>query len=140
MSDLFDQNPSPPKVDAALRRPLAVRMRPRVLEDIVGQDHILGPGKLLRRAIEADRLTSSIFYGPPGCGKTTLVEVIARATQRFDRSSGVLSNGRAAAGVEAARMRRVNSGAKPFCPLMKSTASTRRNKMCCCPWRRAPSP
>jgi putative ATPase len=73
--------------------PLAARMRPQCLEDVLGQDHILGPGKLLRRVIEADRLTNIILYGPPGCGKTTLAEVIARVTKRrFERTSGVLSN------------------------------------------------
>ena len=78
MSDLFEQ-PSEEKPDlSASRRPLAARMRPRTLEDIVGQDHMLGEGKLLRRAIEADRLASLILYGPPGCGKTSLAEVIAR--------------------------------------------------------------
>jgi putative ATPase len=72
---------------------LAARMRPVTLEEVLGQDHILGPGKLLRRVIEADRLTNLIFYGPPGCGKTTLAEVIARVTRRrFERTSGVLSN------------------------------------------------
>ena len=79
-------------------QPLAARMRPRTLEDVVGQEHILGPGKLLRRAIEADRLGSVIFYGPPGCGKTSLAEVIANVTHRiFERTSGVL------AGVEMLR-------------------------------------
>ena len=68
-------------------------MRPRTLEEVAGQQHIIGPGKLLRRAIEADRLGSIILYGPPGCGKTTLAEVIARVTKRyFERTSGVLAN------------------------------------------------
>ena len=68
-------------------------MRPRTLGEIAGQQHILGAGKLLRRVIEADRLTNMILYGPPGCGKTTLAEVIAKATERnFVRCSGVVSN------------------------------------------------
>ena len=50
--------------------PLAARMRPRTLGEVAGQEHILGPGKLLRRVIEADRLTNIILFGPPGCGKT----------------------------------------------------------------------
>src|SRR3954466_5052548 len=57
--------------------PLAVRMRPRTLEEFVGQEHFLGPGKLLRRMLEADRVNSVIFYGPPGTGKTTLAKLIA---------------------------------------------------------------
>ena len=73
--------------------PLAARMRPRSLDEVVGQEHILGRGKLLRRVIEADRLTNIILFGPPGCGKTTLAEVIAKATRRnFMRASGVVSN------------------------------------------------
>ncbi|MBR1586340.1 MAG: replication-associated recombination protein A [Clostridia bacterium] len=60
--------------------PLADRMRPRNLNEFFGQEHIVGPGRLLRRAIEADRLTSCIFYGPPGCGKTTLASIIAQQT------------------------------------------------------------
>lgn len=72
--------------------PLAARMRPGTIDEVVGQRHILGEGKLLRRVIEADRLTNVIFYGPPGCGKTTLAEVIAKTTKRnFVRLSGVLS-------------------------------------------------
>ncbi len=61
-------------------RPLAARMRPRSLDEYVGQDHFLGPGKLLRRMLLADRLSSLIFYGPPGCGKTALAHVIAGHT------------------------------------------------------------
>src|SRR6266478_3468407 len=61
--------------------PLAVRMRPRTLEEFAGQVHFLGPGKLLRRMLEADRLTSVIFYGPPGTGKTTLARLIAVYTK-----------------------------------------------------------
>jgi putative ATPase len=61
--------------------PLANRMRPRTLDEFVGQEHIVGPGRLLRRAIQADQLSSLIFYGPPGTGKTTLAMVIANSTQ-----------------------------------------------------------
>ena len=71
MTDLFEQE----------NAPLADRMRPRTLEEFIGQEHLVGPGRLLRRAIEADRLTSSIFFGPPGCGKTTLASIIAGATK-----------------------------------------------------------
>src|SRR5438046_3776051 len=62
-------------------QPLAARMRPRTLREFIGQEHILGPGRLLRRAIEADQLASLIFYGPPGTGKTTLAMVIANTTR-----------------------------------------------------------
>src|SRR3989440_4164567 len=92
--------------DARLFRqqPLAARMRPRTLEEFAGQSHILGPGQLLRRAIEADRIQSLIFYGPPGTGKTSLAQIIARQTRsKFERLSGVESN--------VADMRRVLSGA-----------------------------
>ena len=61
-------------------KPLAARIRPRSLDDFVGQEHIIGQEKLLRRAIEADKIDSMIFYGPPGCGKTTLAEIIAKIT------------------------------------------------------------
>lgn len=73
MQDLFSQAESQ-------LSPLADRMRPRTLDEFIGQSHIVGPGRLLRRAIEADRMTSSIFYGPPGCGKTTLASIIANTT------------------------------------------------------------
>lgn len=61
--------------------PLAVRMRPASLDEFVGQQHFIGPGKLLRRMLEADRLNSAIFYGPPGTGKTTLAHLVAKMTQ-----------------------------------------------------------
>ena len=60
--------------------PLADRMRPKTLDGFIGQEHIIGEGKLLRRAIEADKLTSCIFFGPPGTGKSTLAEIIANTT------------------------------------------------------------
>jgi len=76
--DLFEQRANEVILANA---PLAVRMRPRTIDEIVGQDEFLGPGKLLRRMLEANRLTSLIFHGPPGTGKTTLAHVIARTTE-----------------------------------------------------------
>jgi putative ATPase len=73
--------------------PLAARMRPRNLAEYTGQDHILGEGKLLRRAVQTDRFSSLIFYGPPGVGKTTLANIISQETQaRFVTLSGVESS------------------------------------------------
>src|SRR5579885_3475303 len=84
---------SPPSPDNLRQQPLAARMRPRTLDEFVGQTHLLAPGRLLRRAIEADRIQSLIFYGPPGTGKTSLAQIIARQTRcRFERLSGVESN------------------------------------------------
>ncbi|MBR0098978.1 MAG: AAA family ATPase, partial [Treponema sp.] len=74
MPDLFDTSKQE-------KQPLAARMRPQNLDEYIGQDHIVGKGRLLRRAIAADQLTSVIFYGPPGTGKTTLARVIANHTK-----------------------------------------------------------
>src|ERR1700678_1802805 len=108
--DLFAVAPAEPRpADDAEKQPprvtpLAARMRPRDLAEFAGQGHILAPGHLLRRAIEADRIQSLIFYGPPGTGKTSLAQIIARQTKsKFERLSGVESN--------VADMRRVLSSA-----------------------------
>jgi len=102
--DLFDEQEDVDLVSANSAALLATRMRPRFLEEFVGQEHILAPGKLLRRAIEADRLPSLIFSGPPGSGKTTLAHIIADMTYaKFVRLSGVESN--------VAEMRRVIAAA-----------------------------
>jgi len=95
------QSPEPTRSSPA---PLAARMRPRTIDEFAGQSHILAPGQLLRRAIEADRIQSLLFYGPPGTGKTSLAQIIAARTKnRFERLSGVESN--------VADMRRVLAGA-----------------------------
>jgi putative ATPase len=103
MSDLFDHAM---KKNLAREAPLAARMRPRTLEEFVGQEEILGEGKLLRRAIQADRLFSSILlWGPPGTGKTTLAMVIANLTEsHFETLSAVLAG--------KAELRRVIGDAK----------------------------
>lgn len=114
--------------------PLASRMRPTVLEEVVGQEHIIGPGKLLYRAIKADKLGSIIFYGPPGTGKTTLAKVIANTTSaQFEQLNATT------AGKKTWRL--WWSGRKIFwaCTVrrrfflsMRSTASTRGSRIICC--------
>jgi len=92
MTDLFSTSDSRPAMPLPAE-PLAARMRPHCLDEVMGQNHILADGKLLRRAIESDRFTSLIFYGPPGTGKTTLANVIAKTTgSRFESLNGVESN------------------------------------------------
>ncbi|MHB0913680.1 MAG: replication-associated recombination protein A [Armatimonadota bacterium] len=82
-ADLFDQSPG---------EPLAARMRPCTLDEFVGQEGIIGSGKLLRRAIETDEIGSAIFWGPPGCGKSSLASVIAKTTKaHFENFSAVIS-------------------------------------------------
>ncbi len=92
--------------------PLADRMRPRTLDEFIGQRHLVGEGRMLRRAIEADRLTSSIFYGPPGCGKTTLASIIARATSAAFAQLNAVTSGVADVRdvLKAAKERRMLTG------------------------------
>src|SRR6266700_1717161 len=104
-ASLDETEPAAAEATGSFRhQPRAARMRPRTLDEFSGQTHLLGPGQLLRRAIEADRIQSLIFYGPPGTGKTSLAQVIASRTRnKFERLSGVESN--------IPEMRRVLAGA-----------------------------
>ena len=88
MDNLFNRD-----FDPLANAPLAQRMRPRSLDEILGQDHILAKGKLLRRSIDNDRLSSLIFYGPPGVGKTTIANVIARVTNKFFQGLNAVTDG-----------------------------------------------
>ncbi len=88
--DLFEAN----KADQlSTRAPLATRMRPQTIDELVGQEHVIGPGTLLRKAIEADRLSSLILWGPPGTGKTTTARVIANTTQAHFVAVSAVSSG-----------------------------------------------
>lgn len=98
-ADLFQESPpfqravAGSEVSAPAHQPLAARMRPRTLGEIVGQEHLTRPGSLLPRLIATNRFGSLLFYGPPGCGKTSFAEVIARETRsRFVRVNAVMSN------------------------------------------------
>src|SRR2546422_3299110 len=90
-SSLFGSDPTPvSKKNTSTGEPLAARMRPHTLDEILGQEHLLAPGRVVRRSIEEDTITSMILWGPPGSGKTSLAEVIALQTHaHFVRLSAV---------------------------------------------------
>ncbi len=88
--DLFEANR---KEQLASRAPLATRMRPRTLDELAGQEHVIGPGTLLRRAIEADKLSSLILWGPPGTGKTTLARIVANSTKAHFAAVSAVTSG-----------------------------------------------
>ena len=107
--------------------PLAARLRPRTLDEVVGQQHIIGKDKLLYRAIQADKLSSIIFYGPPGTGKTTLARVIANTT-----SAEFMQINATVAGKK-------DMAKKRYCLLMRSIGLTRVSRTICFPlWRMEP--
>lgn len=114
---LFGEEPAPPAGELLLpgaprkNQPLAARMRPRCLAEISGQEHILKPGNLLPQLITTNRFGSLLFYGPPGCGKTSIAEVIARETKsRFVRVNAVMSNVAELREILTAARRRPDSG------------------------------
>lgn len=95
------------------RSPLAARLRPRSIDDIVGQQHLVGPGRPLRRLVESDRLSSAILWGPPGTGKTTLALAVARSTRRaFEQLSAVTAGVKDVRGVINAARRRLGERAE----------------------------
>ena len=120
-------------------QPLAERMRPTSLSEFVGQEQLLGPGKLLRRALEAKELPSLILWGPPGTGKTTLGRLLAaEAGARFVPMSAVMAGVKdlREAVAEAASAPRSAAASARCCSSTRSTASTRRSRTRCCPTSR----
>src|SRR5262245_11569226 len=110
---LFPIKPEPDAPAASALQPLAERMRPRTLDEFIGQEKLLGPGKPLRKQIENDEVTSMLFWGPPGCGKTTLARLIARLTQaEFVPFSAVLAGIKEIKEVMAAAERKARARAR----------------------------
>src|SRR5271154_4443872 len=100
--------------EVASAAPLAARMRPRTLNEFAGQEAVVGPGTLLRRAIERDQLTSVLFWGPPGSGKSTLAHIIANSTHAYFENYSAVTSGVADIRkvIAAARERRKKLGQK----------------------------
>ena len=125
-------------------KPLAARMRPRTLEEFVGQEHFLGEGRLLRRMLQAGRIGSVVFYGPPGTGKTSLAELIAQHVRaKFQRLNAAASGVKELREIlDYARQELETGGTRRrCCSLMNCTASTGPSRMCCCRmWKREPFP
>ena len=139
---LFSQIPDESTLKRDARTaPLAERMRPRTLEDYVGQEHLLGPGKPLRVEIERDDAGSMILWGPPGVGKTTLAKIIAETTQAtFIEFSAVMGGIKEIKQVMVDAEKRPVSDRGPFSSSMKFTVSIKRSRMHFCPmWNAAQS-
>lgn len=113
--------------------PLASRLRPTTLDEVVGQEHIVGKDKLLYRAIKADKLTSVIFYGPPGTGKTTLAKVIANTTSASFTQINATVAGKKDMEEVVKRHRTVLAcmAKKRFFSLMRFTVSTKASRITC---------
>ena len=113
--------------------PLAMRMRPTTIDEVVGQQHIIGKDKLLYRAIKADRLSSVIFYGPPGTGKTTLAKVIANTTSaNFKQINATIAGKKDMEAVVEQRTTRHCMINVRSCSLTRSIVSTRRSRIFSC--------
>jgi putative ATPase len=113
---LFSKLPQPAFEDSA-HQPLAERMRPRTLDEFIGQEKLLGPGKPLRQQVENDEISSMLLWGPPGCGKTTLARLIARLTRsEFVAFSAVLAGIKEIKEVMAASERKSHGGQRTSRP------------------------
>ena len=129
--DLFDYMRENQKDDDS---PLAKRMRPENLDEVIGQEHIIGKNKLLYRAIKADKLGSLIFYGPPGTGKTTLAMVIAHTTKADFKQINATTSGKKDMEqiIEEAKNTKVCMAGVRFCLSMRFTGLINRSRIICC--------
>ncbi len=127
--DLFNQKNN--DLTQSQTVPLAERVRPKSLDEFVGQQHLIAPGKVLRQAIESDRLVSMIFWGPPGVGKTTLARIIAGVTKsEFFAISAVTSGVKEVRKIiEQADFNRTKLGKRQYYLSTKFTVSTKPNRM-----------